>query len=615
MKKTLSVLVVLLALGAAGGAVYLFQKGNRPGGASSAAVGGYLPAETLLLLSLPDLNQTVADWKTTDLYKIWTEPQIQAFFAKPLSKLPADADFNATLTRIAKIEPRNAFIALTSLDEKTNQPHLVAGFEFKGSSADVDALIAPAKDSLRRSTMNGKADLINYQGHPVETFDDGNGKVGTSVYVNDWYLVGNDVALLESTIDRLEHRAPASDKPALDKDADYQAVLAKLPAEHATLIFARVQPFMSRIYALAAASGQTIDPAQQAEAAKIHAVGATTRIENGKLRDTIYDLAPGHRSPPATLGMTALPLASTDTLFFATGVLTFPDHLDLPAADASGASAAPGAAGLASLRELAAMLDAHGLKLADLRAAFGNEGALQLDWAANSAQPRLLASLDVRDSAKAGKFVDNLTNTLDAEAAWQVSHADGLTFHTLASPGVSFVSPTLTLTDKHLVLGLNPPEVHDAARREKTPAPNFTGSETYKAALATVSKPNEAFAYLDSKTFFERAYGALKPFAMLGTAFMFPQSGDYVDLAKLPDAETISKHLSPAVLSESSDDAGILLESVGSFTYGEAVVAVAGAAGAVAVPMLEKQYGLHLGATPAPSASPGSSPAQSGTDQ
>ena len=612
MKKTLSVLVVLLALGAAGGAVYLFQKGNRPGGASSAAVGGYLPAETLLLLSLPDLNQTVADWKTTDLYKIWTEPQIQAFLAKPLSKLPADADFNDTLTRIAKIEPRNAFVALTSLDEKTNEPHLVAGFEFKGSSADVDALLAPAKDKIRHSTMNGKADLINYQGHPIETFDDGEGKMGASVYISDWYFVGNDVALLESTIDRLEHRAPASDKPALDKDADYQAVLAKLPADHATLIFARAQPFLSRIYALAAASGQTIDPTQQAEAAKIHAIGATTRIENGKLRDTIYDLAPGHRPPPAALGMTALPLTSADTLFFATGVLNFPDHIDLPPADSSGA---PGAAGLASLRDLGAMLNAHGLKLADLRAAFGNEAALQLDWPANSAQPRLLASLDVRDPAKAGKFVDNLTNTLDAEAAWQVSQADGLAFHTLASPGVSFVSPTLTLTGKHLVLGLNPPEVHDAARRETTPTPNFTGGETYKTALATVAKPNAAFAYLDARAFFERAYGAFKPFAMLGTAFLFPQSGDYVDLAKLPDAETISKHLSPAVLSETSDDAGILLESVGSFTYGEAAVVVAGAAGAVAIPMLEKQYGLNPSVPSVPSASPTSTPAQSGTDE
>ena len=388
-------------------------------------------------------------------------------------------------------------------------------------------------------------------------------------------------------------------------------MLAKLPADHATLIFARAQTFFSRIYALAAASGQPVDPAQQAEAAKIHAVGATTRIENGKLRDTVYYLAPGHLPPPAALDMSALPLASTDTLFFATAVFKIPDHLDLPP-DTPGA---PGVAGLAPLRDLATMLDAHGLKFADLRAAFGNEGALQLDWPANSAQPRLLASMDVRDPAAAGKFVANLTNTLNAEAGWQVSQADGLTFHTLASPGVSFVSPTLTLTGKHLILGLNPPEVHDAARREKAPEPNFTAGEAYKTAAATVAKPSVAFAYLDARTFFDRAYGALKPFAMLGTAFMFPQSGDYVDLAKLPDAETISKHLSPSVFSESSDGAGVLLESVGSFTYGEAAVVVAGAAGAFAVPMIEKQYGLHPAAPAAPAASPGSSPAQSGTDE
>ena len=210
----------------------------------------------------------------------------------------------------------------------------------------------------------------------------------------------------------------------------------------------------------------------------------------------------------------------------------------------------------------------------------------------------MLASLDVRDHIAAAKFVDNLTNTLSAEAGWQTSQADGLAFHTLASPGVSFVSPTLTLSSKHLILGLNPPEVHEAAKREDVVTPNFTGSETYKTAMTAVEKPGVAFAYLDSQAFFERLYGALKPVAMLGAAFVFPQAGEYVDLGKLPPAEAISKHLSPTVLSETSDNEGILLESVGSFTCGEAVVVVAGGSAAAAIPVLEKRFGLLPGGKP-----------------
>ena len=105
MKKILPALVVLLALGAAGATVYLFQKPGGGGGAAAAAV-GYLPAETLLFLSVPDLDQTAADWKTTDLYKIWTEPEVQAFLAKPLSKLPADTRPRRHAGAHRKLEPQ-----------------------------------------------------------------------------------------------------------------------------------------------------------------------------------------------------------------------------------------------------------------------------------------------------------------------------------------------------------------------------------------------------------------------------------------------------------------------------------------------------------------------------
>ncbi len=604
MKKIIPALFALLTLGAAGATVYLFQKSSHGSGAA-AAITDDLPKDTLLLLSIPDFDQTCTDWKTTDLYKIWTEPEVQAFVAKPLSRLPADARFGDTFARMAKLEPKNIFVAVTALDEKTNQPHLVAGFQFKGDKADVDALLAPAKENLRQHAPGGKADLINYQGHPVETFDAGDDNFLASVYLGDWYLVANDLTLLKSTVDRVEHRdAPGANDASLDKEPDFQAALAKMPSGYATLIFARMQPFVARLYALAAASGQSIDATQRAEADKVRAFGASTKIENGKLRDTVYVLAPGHRALPATLAMSALPLTTADTLFFATGVFNIPASVAIPPEAAPGATAAPAAAGgLAALRGMMTMLETHGVKMADLRAAFGNETEVQLDWPASSAQPSLIASLDVRDHALADKFVDNFANTLNAEASWQVTQANGLIFHTMSAPGVSFVSPTITLSDRHFILGLNLPDVQDTARREKTNTPNFTQGEAYKTAAASVGKPNLAFAYLDSRPFFERAYGALKPLAMLGSAFMFPHVGDYVDLAKLPEPETISKHLSPTVLSESSDDQGVLLESVGSFTFNQAAVVLPGAAAAIALPIY-----LRQNAEKAPDEPPASQP-------
>ena len=592
MKKILPVLVVLLALGAAGATVFLFQKPSGGGAAVSASV-GYLPAETLLYLSVPDPQQTAADWKTTDLYKLWSEPSVQAFFAKPLSKIPPNQDLDDTLAQLGKVSPHHLFAALTSLDEKNNQPHIVAGFQFKGTTADVDQLLAKPKEAFRKANPAGRSDLVKYQEHSLETFTGDDGKTIASVYLNDWYFVSNDLALLKATLDRVDHRSPAG-QSALDADADFKSVLAKMPANPASLIFARPRVFFDRVFALAATSGQTMTEEQLAEIHKIKAVGATTTIENGKLRDTLYSLAPGYKLQSGLLQMSALPLTSPDTLLFYAGMLQLPEH----ATSLPNSGASPNALGYAFLTQYLDQLKAQGLTLESFNAAFGRELAAQLDWAAASNQPSLVLSLDVHDPAAAAKFLDGFIKSLPPGVDWKLANADGLTFRSVAIPNVNFVTPTLTLTDKHLILGLSSAGVRAAAAHEKAGGPNFTASETYKTAAATVGKPNLATTYIDAKPLFERTYATLKPLALFGAAFAGPQVNDYVDLSKLPDGEAIAKHLSPIILSEKSDDQGILIESVGPVTFMEASAGLGAIGGAAAVPLLQKQFGAATGRLP-----------------
>ncbi len=600
MKKILPVLVALLALGAAGATVFLYQKSGGGGTATSLSV-GYLPPETLVYLSVPDPQQTAADWKSTDLYKIWTEPSVQAFFAKPLSKVPANQDLDEALAQINKVAPHHLFAALTALDEKGNQPHIVAGFQFRGTTADVEQMLSKPKAALHKSSPAGRADLVKYQDHSLETFTGEDGKLIASVYLNDWYFVSNDLSLLKATLDRVDHRTPVG-QGALDADADFKTVLAKMPSSPATLIFARPRIFFDRIFALAAASGQTMDEEQLAEIRKIKAMGATTAIENGKLRDTLYSLAPGYKLRGGPLQMSALPLTSPDTLLFYAAMLQLPEH----AAPSAGAGAASNPMGYAFLTPYLDQLKAHGLTLESFNAAFGHELALQLDWAAASNQPSLVLSLDVHDPAAAAKFVDGFVKSLPPDVNWDLAKADGLTFRSVAIPNVNFVTPTLTLTDKHLILGLSNAGVRAAAAHEKAGGPNFTASETYKTAAATVGKPNVATTYIDTKPLFERTYAMLKPFALFGAAFAGPQVNDYADLSKLPDGEAISKHLSPIILSEKSDDQGILLESVGPVTFIQATAGVGVIAGAAAIPIVQKQMGAATGHLPG--ASKGASP-------
>ncbi len=603
MKKILPVLIVLLALGAAGATVFLYQKPGMGGGGSASASVGFLPAETLLLLSVPDPQETATEWKTTDLYKIWTEPSVQAFLAKPLAKIPPNKDVDDTLAQIGRVNPRNLFVALTALDEKNNKPHGLAGFQFRGTNADVEQLLAKPKEALRGKNPTGKADLTKYQEHSLETYTDTDGDMIASVYVNDWYFVSNDLALLKATLDRVDHRAAAS-APTLESDVDFKTVLAKLPAHPATLIYAKPRIFFDRIFALAASSGQTMNEEQLAEIRKIKAMAATTSIDNGKLRDTIYSLAPGHHSYGGPLQLSALPLTSADTLLFYAGLLQIPDHYKLPANPGTG----PNAMGYAMLGQYAKLLQDRGLTVESFNAAFGHELSVQLDWAAASNQPSLVISLDVHDPAASAKFLDSLikmapwpTSAKGATAdgtdspSWQLSDADGLVYRTLAIPNVNFVSPTLTLTDKHLIVGLSMAGVHEAVAHEKAAGTNFTASEAYKTAAAAVGKPNFATTYVDAKPLFERTYSALKPLALFGAAFAGPQVNDYVDLSKLPDGDAIAKHLTPIILSEKSDDQGLLLESVGPVTFVQATAGIGVVAGAAAVPILQKQFAAGMG--------------------
>ena len=606
MKKLLPSLVFLLVLGTGGAAVYLFQK-QRRGGAAAENAGESLPADTQLLLSVPDVEGTLAEWKTTDLYKIWTEPEVQDFLARPLSKLPPHQDLDVTVGKVIHLSPTNVFLAVTAMDEKTNQPHVIAGFDFKGDKAEVEQLLAGPKDTLRKQSPGGKADLVEYQGHALETFDDGTGNVLASTYLDHRYLIANDVTLLKATLDRYDHRAPVSGGAnTLDKDSDFQTVVARLPARHATLAFVRPQAGLHRVMDLLAASGQPVEATRRDALDKLKALGATTAIENGKLRDTVYYLAPGMNLDLAKLRMDSLALTSPATLIYGAATFDLPAQLNLPAGPLPPGTPANGLLG--GLHDLATLLQDHGLTMERFRGAFGNEISLHLDWPANQAYPALLATVNVRDHAAAGKLVDDLTTTPIAEGTWQVSQSGGVTLHQWSAAGFHYVTPALSLTDQHLVLGLDSPQVSDAVQGERAGKPNLTGGDAYKNALGMVAPPNTAFVYLDSAGLFEKVYGTFRGFALFGAAMLYPQLGEYVDLAKLPNAQTVSKHLSPTIFSQKSDEQGSLLESVGSFTLGEAACVLAGGASAAAFPVMQSRFAAPVPVgTDAPAAASASS--------
>ena len=177
------------------------------------------------------------------------------------------------------------------------------------------------------------------------------------------------------------------------------------------------------------------------------------------------------------------------------------------------------------------------------------------------------------------------------DATWERQQAGALTLHELTLPGIDAFRPTLAVTRQNLILGLNVSSVKDAAAREQSAAPNFSQSATYKTAAADLAKPNLMLAYVDTRTLFERIYGIVKPAALLGAAFLYPQLNNYADLSKLPPVDVIARHLSPTIMSSTVEKEGELIESIGSVTLFQAGSVLTGSAAGLAVPFLESKFG------------------------
>src|SRR5689334_12171225 len=158
--KRLGLLVVLAAV-AAGGVVYTVR---HSASTSNAAVTTLLPRNTVVLIHLPDFNRTRNDWHQTDLYKIYEEPAVRGFLNRPLSKVPQRHTASETVSDLEKLSPKDAFVAVTSIDQ--NNPHFVGGFRYRGSQSDAEKIIGKWRSKI--GAMATVSESVDYQQHKID---------------------------------------------------------------------------------------------------------------------------------------------------------------------------------------------------------------------------------------------------------------------------------------------------------------------------------------------------------------------------------------------------------------------------------------------------------------
>ena len=550
------ILLVLIALAVAAFAGWYYW--NLSQKISSAPVAALLPRETIFIAQIPDFNEAYEEWQRCDIYQLYREPAVQDFLQKPLSNVPKNDTVSQTLREIDQLAPKNAFIALTSMEN--NNPKALGGFRFRGRREDAERIIGGWRSALMGQNSNLKREKVQYERYEIEVVKAAPFSVAT-VYDPPWFLAATDVRELETLLDRADRRG-ARPESSLDKDDAYRAAISRRPSNYAAFFYLQPKTFSQRLAALRAAVGSSPAPGEGTMLEKMRCITGSMQFENGKIHDVLFLGMPKLEHDTA-LTRSSLSLGTKDTFFYLAMLLNLGEKMDT----------LNQAAVFAGTKMFQALTDS-GITAADWKAAFGVELGSLADWPPSVQWPSLLVTVPVKDTARAGKIVETLLRA-DEEATWAQTEKDGVRYFSKQSLA-SFVAitPTIALSDRILIAGLNPVSVEEAIKHGSSGSSELADSQTYQAAARLLPAPTNFFAYIDTALLYSRLDASLRPMLLMAAAFV-PAVAGSIDASKLPAAEVITKHLSPIICSQKYERDGYLAESIGPITLDQLGIGLA----------------------------------------
>jgi len=594
MKRILLLLIAFAAAAFAGWYYWnFFQR------ISSAPVSTLLPRETIFLAHMPDFNRTRDEWYRSDIYQLYREAAVQDFLRPGLAglgKLPKTHAASQTLREIEQLDPKHAFVALSAVSNNT--PRFVSGFRFRGSQQEAEAIINRWRSTFLAQNPGAKHEKLQYQQHEIELVTAAPFTLATT-FNGPWFFAATDVTELKALLDRADHRAK-NPEATLEKDPAYRAAIAHRPSNYAVFFYLQPKTFSERLAALRAAVRSSPAPGESTMLEKMRCIAGSMRFDNGKIHDVLF-LGMPKLERAATLTRSSLSLGTKETFFYLSMLLNVGEKIDtLNQVAALGAN-----------KVLQSLADS-GITADDWKAAFGTELGSLADWPSNAHWPSLLLTLPIIDAAKAGKIVEALIRT-DESATWTDTTKDGVRYFSKQSAAsLIAITPTIAVSDRILIAGLNPVSVEEAMKRSGTSSSELSDSETYKAASRLLPAPTNFFAYVDTGLLYSRLDASLRPMLLMAAAFV-PAIAGSVDPTKLPSPEVITKHLSPIVSSQRYDRDGYVAESIGPITLDQSAIGLAifsslGAGARQKAGATVTGWAASPTATPRPTASPSPTP-------
>ena len=510
-----------------------------------------LPDSTLVFLDIPNFNRARDDFSKTELHALWDEPEVQAFLKKPLDALresPShpgkDSGNAAILDFVLNTAQGEVFLGVTHVTILPSfNVGLVVGADVGRKKIQAITGLYKLEGSLKKANPNGDFEDKSYLGVKYTVWQITPDLPICHAFFNSLvvFTLGEDT--MRDLIASYSGQVPSNFKH-LSTSARFVNARQHAARNYHFLAYANVEQVLGLFGPLLAFSPQTSGAFQKLNSMDASAFSMTF-VDHG-VQDVGF-LSYSHNAPkpaPPTQRKT-LALTSPDTLFYSVSSADLPGFYEegMQVLSQSGNTSI-----MQSVNQFQQALRTHDIRMRqDILQQLGPETAVIASWRQGARSPDVALVAETTNEDKLRPALDNAMNALkqsalgdDATAPWDETQTAGATLRTV-HVGSGLFAPTYTTTSHFFILANTPDYARELVARVKESKPTLAASALYTASIKRLPSNGSSYGYADLRGLFEPLYAIAKSAAsQIG-------NNEFVDMDKLPQTETISKHLFPFV--------------------------------------------------------------------
>lgn len=583
----------------------------------------YLPKDTMMAMSAPDISASMAEFQQMPLAKMWAEDEVQTFFADIMEMAEEQMDEQMDGARamhdagqlplnpddLMKLRIQGATFAITgmSLSEgpfgPTPNVELVAHMEFGASAPTWNMLMQmglgmiemeAGDEVVRTDSMIGEIQLITLA--PPE-------EMGMDMSINlamvpNGILIGTKTADIKSIVTNMNAKTPVlaaapgfvkANKRINANGAEVQFYIA--PDQTVDFGMSTMRMMADQGMGMEMIDVDGLQRAMQAMGmGSLGTMATASSYADGKSItksfSTYAAASTGTSAAPATIDTSFLKWVPKDAVSFSASTMDIASIYDMLV---KGMQAYQPQLAEQALGQLAMMEEEIGFSLRnDL---FGAMGDHFITWSMPvgtiSAAPEMVLLVKVNSEEKivtTMKSIAAMSNgAIDIEEGTRrgvKSYQINVNMDMSMDMGVNIfemIQPTFAFKNGYMVLGFSTGDVKRVFKRmdrEDIPKGDIRGNKEFAAVADMIPAGVSSLSFTDWKANFESYYQLLT-----GVLAFVPMPEDVpIDMSLLPDSETLTNHLFGSVSYTKTDATGT--ETVLVSPFGPETIMIAAALGA-----------------------------------